>query len=244
MIFYIKCVVVSITLLYLLSWLYVHYLKPTLERKRLWRELYTPHIQQCHQLLSQLYKAVNAFAVAKAARKQMGLNDHAFVYGEIDTIAFSQILKFVDPKPEQIFYDLGCGSGLAVFAAALSYPMKKCIGVELLHPLFHLCEQQLAHFQTLTAESQYFANHPYAIEFYHQDLLTVDISDGDIIFINATGFFGELWQQITQHLFSLQSGAKVIITSKKLPETHFQLLDDRPRLMSWGMSTVKIYQKI
>ena len=40
-----------------------------------------------------------------------------------------------------MFYDLGCGTGKALFIAALCFPFAKCVGIELLEGL---CEQAVA----------------------------------------------------------------------------------------------------
>lgn len=42
-----------------------------------------------------------------------------------------------------MFYDLGCGTGKPVFAAAAVYPWKRCIGMEILNDLHGICERAL-----------------------------------------------------------------------------------------------------
>src|SRR3989338_11069432 len=49
-----------------------------------------------------------------------------------------RIFKLAALKPGQIFYDLGCGDGKAVFYAAKNFRVR-AIGVEFSFPLYLLC---------------------------------------------------------------------------------------------------------
>ena len=39
------------------------------------------------------------------------LDAKEFTYGEVNFMSFLPMLGFVEPKPGEVFYDLGCGSG-------------------------------------------------------------------------------------------------------------------------------------
>jgi len=218
--------------------------RPSIERNKILKKYYTPHIRECHQLFNELYRYENPAAVARAAKKALGRDDFALIYGEIDFVSFVTLLQLVEPKAEDNYYDLGCGGGKAVFAAALTYQLNKCVGIELLTPLYNLCTRQLNHFEQLINDNAYFTDHSYQIEFINDDLLAIDISDADIVFINATGFFGELWDSIVNKIIQLKPGCRIIITTKKLPLIEFELIEESMRLMSWGMNSLRIYRKI
>ena len=52
------------------------------------------------------------------------------------------MLEFVKPKPGEIFYDLGCGSGQPLLIASLAFPkLKACRGIELLDDLAALGQE-------------------------------------------------------------------------------------------------------
>lgn len=242
--FTIKLLVVSITIIFILAWSYRHLIRPSIERRRILAKHYTPHVRHCHQAFNNLYRFSNTAGVARAARKALGRDDYSLTYGEIDFVSFVSLFKLVEPNENDVFYDLGCGAGKAVFAVALTFELQKCVGVELLTPLFELCRRQLTSFDQLIAQDDYFTDHSYQITFFNDDLLNVDMSDASIVFINATGFFGELWESIVNKLLQLPQGCRIILTSKKLPEDAFHLLDESMRLMSWGMNSLRIYRKL
>ncbi|CAN5426894.1 methyltransferase [soil metagenome] len=223
-------------------WLRRYIIIPYFERKRLYAAI-PLQVKHCFEFINRLYQNVDAVALSKQIRQHQGLNDDAFVYGEIEVLSFANMLEIVKPIPGEIFYDLGCGSGKAVFTAAMLYEFSKCYGIELLQPMHQLCCQQLTQFSQLLTQANLDVNPAQHIEFIHQNILQVDFRDGDIIFINATAFFGELWDAIVQRLYQLKSGSRVILTSRKLPATDFTLLSDEKQLMSWGMSSVFIYQR-
>ena len=54
------------------------------------------------------------------------------MYGEINFRSFSEIMQEIRPlvPPRGVFYDLGCGTGRPVFAAALLCDFSRIIGME------------------------------------------------------------------------------------------------------------------
>ena len=57
------------------------------------------------------------------------------IYGEVDYSSFYRVLRKINPSPGGIFYDLGSGTGKAVFAARLTQDFSRCAGVEILQGL-------------------------------------------------------------------------------------------------------------
>ena len=224
-------------------WFYRYYIKPRSEKQRMHQQTYSSEEQATRELLAQLYQGVDGGKIAAAERKRLNNHERAFVYGEVAIVTFFELLKFVEPQPGEVFYDLGCGTGKTVFAAALLYDLSKSSGIELLPKMFQVCDKALYRFQTLIHQFPPFKEKYYPIEFLHQSILETDYSDADIIFANSTAFFDELWQGMLEQLVHLKPGTRVIVTSRELPKEHFELLDDRQRLMSWGLNTVRIYRK-
>lgn len=223
-------------------WLRRYIIIPYFERKRLLAAIPNP-VKQCYAFINNLYQNIDATALSKQIRQRQNIQDDAFVYGEIEVLSFAYMLEITKPKPGDIFYDLGCGSGKAVFTAALLYDFSKCYGVELLQPMYQLCCQQQSKFTQLLTELHLDVTRAERIEFIHNNILHVDFSDADVVFINATAFFGDLWDAIVQRLYQLKPGARIILSSRKLPESDFALLSDKRQLMSWGMNSVFIYRR-
>lgn len=59
----------------------------------------------------------------------------SLIYGEVEFHSFYRILRKVNPAPGGIFYDLGSGTGKAVFAARFVCDFARCIGIEILDGL-------------------------------------------------------------------------------------------------------------
>jgi hypothetical protein len=91
-----------------------------------------------------LFAGVDGMALSLAREQKesaaMAADDKSLTYGEIVHSSFLQILDFVrktaNLPSEAIFVDLGCGTGKAVVAVALSnLGFSKAWGIELLQPL-------------------------------------------------------------------------------------------------------------
>lgn len=62
------------------------------------------------------------------------MND-ALCLGEVDFHSFYAILRKINPIPGSTFYDLGSGTGKAVFVARITQDFARCIGIEILESL-------------------------------------------------------------------------------------------------------------
>lgn len=61
------------------------------------------------------------------------LGDRNFTYGEVKFHSFYPLLKLTRPQPGEVFYDLGCGTGLPSAIAAIMFPeLGSCDGAEYL----------------------------------------------------------------------------------------------------------------
>lgn len=83
-----------------------------------------------------------------------------------------RILRVVNPGPEDVFYDIGCGMG-RILCVAAQRPVRKCVGVELLEPLCQIARQNAATLRGRKAPIQIICG----------DATGVDLSDGTIYFM-------------------------------------------------------------
>ena len=59
--------------------------------------------------------------LSKKEREDLHLQEEkSLIYGEVEFKSFYSILRKINPKPGLIFYDLGSGTGKAVYAARLT----------------------------------------------------------------------------------------------------------------------------
>jgi len=92
-------------------------------------------IFKSENFLSILFKNNHSKTASRIYRLLKYSNNREFIYGEINILAFHNIIEKAEPKTGEVFYDLGAGAGKAVFSAALYFDFKNCFGVELMDVL-------------------------------------------------------------------------------------------------------------
>jgi SAM-dependent methyltransferase len=194
-------------------------------------------------IIEKLFRTTDGVYISHAERERLDIHDTSFTYGEISPEGLAETLAIVQPKAGEVIYDLGSGTGKAVFCAALLYDWKKCIGIEFLPGLCQVSQELLKNFLKMEEIQQHFPDKNFPIEFIHDDFLNVDFSDADIIHLNATTLNPVLWGDLTKKLNALKPGTRLIVCTKKLDESHFEKIHEALHPMSWGDCTVFIYQK-
>jgi len=175
-------------------------------------------------------------------------NDNSLVYGEVEFASFLNLLQFF-PKTDMhsnnkggVFYDLGSGSGRAVFTVRFSLDFERCIGIELLPNLHKLAvdvteiyDQNFRHKLALQS-----------VDFYCEDVLNYDWSDGTVIFTCSTCFEDELIHAIGEKAKDLQQGAYLISFNKftGIDPDAFDIIQEAVVCqMSWGDADVFVYRR-
>lgn len=209
------------------------YRLPFVKQWRLWIWKRSLDLIQHERLFNELYSDVDGFSLSKIARADCDAPE--YLYGEIEFLSFVALLGRCSPNQSTIFYDLGSGTGKAVLTMALVFHVKQSIGIELF-PALH--QAAVAQKNKLALVSK-FQSRAKTIQFIQDNFLNQSISDANLIFINATAFFGQHWIDISTKLEQISSGSFVITTSKPLRSSAFQLQEQTWALMSWGV--VKTY---
>lgn len=188
-------------------------------------------------LLQTLYATINANMISLNERKRLGNDDDAFTYGEIDVLSLRHLLSNLKPKKGDVFYDLGCGCGKAVFTAALYFDLSKSCGIELLPALYEVAETRLEKAQPYLSQ-----NKLACIHFINDNFLNCDFSDGDIILIIATCYSYPTWERLVEKMTSLKPGSRIIVATKKIQHEQFELISTSRVSMSWGMNSIHVYR--
>lgn len=196
-----------------------------------------------NEIMYKLYHDVDGMQISLNERDRLQIADSSLTYGEILPDTFTEILAAANPKPNEVFYDLGSGTGKAVFCAALLYDWRKACGVELLPALYDASRSQLQKLNTLPEVKKHFPEKKFNIEFLQQDFLKTDLSDADVIFMHATTFGPMIWEPLKEKLNQLKSGLRVIVNTKQLDAEYFEKINEQTWLMGWGDSTVFTYVK-
>lgn len=192
-----------------------------------------------------LYADMTSSSVSVKARSDNEYtNNMSFVYGDTNLDLLFEVLEFLQPKPGDVFYDLGCGGGQVVFYAALAYPFAKCCGIEYLKDLYDFALSRQKRFNFNLANITTSIEHKLPeIVFVNNDFTQVDLSDANIIFTYSTCFDDELMKKLAETLEKqLKPGSKVVTITKPLPSSQFNLL--KRGYVADVPFTVHCYEKI
>lgn len=207
----------------------VLFVRKLIKEFKIWRWNRSLNLNQHQRVFNEIYKNHKGFEISKLARKKMDAPE--YVYGEIEFLSFIALLSLTKPNNDTVFYDLGSGTGKAVLAAAMVFPLKKSVGIELFKELF-----QNAWLHTLQlAKNQDYIRSAEKISFINCDFLKADLQDATLIFINSTALFDPTWTALCSKLESLPHLQTVITTSKQLKSSQFSLERTVLVMMSWGI---------
>ncbi len=177
----------------------------------------TPTLHQtiCKQL-EKVYEGVSGFNIASEEKDHILSKGGAPTYGEIVYESMRAVITRLNLQPEDVFYDLGSGTGKFVAYMHMATKIKKSAGIELSKSRYQLSADALKQLQ-----EQGLLDETRKIEFICGDMTEEDISDATAIFMCATCFSEELLQRLVHVFVKLKPGLR-IVTLKQLPH-HPQL---------------------
>ncbi len=189
--------------------------------------------QKAKEIFDVIYKDVNGYNLSLKGQQKLNYFYNANVYGEVDFESFCKILDLTNPKENEIFYDLGSGTGKAVIIAYLCYPFAKCIGVEKMDELYFASDD--------IAKS---LNNP-RLGFKHGDFKDCDFSDGDVIYMNSYYFHYEMASKnFISKINNLKKGTRIIFVMTPLTLPAFEIIHFDSYKFSWGNAPVYISVKM
>jgi len=199
--------------------------------------------QKAKEIFNLLFEGVNGYELSFESRNQLGFYDQGLTYGEIFFDTFYKTLEKTQPKEGEVFYDLGSGTGKAVFVAHLLFPFSKAVGIEILPTLYQASKTILEKYEKEVRPKILEKKNQQKIEFILGDFLKIDFSDADVVFANSTCFSQQMIDKLETSFLSLKKGARIITLTKKLTNKNFYLFDSLIYKQSWGEATVNFYLK-
>jgi len=197
------------------------------------------------------FSKINIENKKEKLQKNLILNKN-FIYGESNFQAMLDILKFIEIKENNFFYDknkifldLGSGIGKAVIAMSLFDKFKKCIGVEIMENLYFKSEIVK---EKLDIEYLFKNNLKISeIDFLFDDILNLDFSNYDVIFANSTCWTKEFINSLFPKICQLKKGAYFINTDQVFyPNLSNEIWEKKEKFktqMSWGDSFIYAIRK-
>jgi SAM-dependent methyltransferase len=226
-----------------------------------------PLMKQEHAPLAQLYATLTRHSgadvgheISRAERKRTaGFQEKGCVdlgYGEV---TFEMMVRLISGIKElhgglsqggEVFYDLGSGTGKAVFAAAMCHRFRACRGVELLHGLHKEAKQLQANYATNVRRNLPDERGRATIDLRQGDLgdPKVDWSEADLVLSNSTVFGKGLMRLLEERSRCMKVGSFFVTTTKTLPPCHtggyWKILSIHKAQMSFAKAHVYVQQKI
>jgi len=197
-------------------------------------------------------------------------SEDSLVYGEIDLQGFCNLLESLSPgvilsspsssqllhgkeilkRGNGIFYDIGSGSGRAVFAARFMGDFDQCTGIELLSNLHQLAISVQSLYKFLYKHKLQWQN----VTFHCSDLLDYDWSDGTVVYAPSLLFDDAMMESIARKAILLRPCAYLISLKKFKQGTPasstslcfhdaFTMAQQSVVPMSWGDADVYVYRR-
>ncbi len=195
-------------------------------------------------IFQKIYQYQDSMQISLDERERLKITDPAFTYGEVSFSAIAFMLEHIEAQAHETFYDLGSGAGKTLIATALMSDINTLVGIEKLPKLVTLSQQNQQRLLELLGNDVKLSYKKPSIKFIEADILDVDISNADIVFINATCFDRTVWDKLTEKFQQLKPGSRIITTTKQLPDEYFESMIQSSVLMSWGYNSIFIYRKI
>ena len=185
-------------------------------------------------VLRDLYEDIDGFDISRAEEKRVRAARSSPTYGEIMPSATFALLDALEVGHGDVFYDLGCGVGKVVVAAALATEARRCVGVE-------LAADRLARARAVVSRARrdgLVARR--RVELRHADIAGTDIDDATILYTCSTAFPTPFTRSIMRRVASI--GRPVTFASSQVLDDHpaFRLMRTLRLDMTWKRRT-KVY---
>jgi SAM-dependent methyltransferase len=198
-------------------------------------------LESARRVYDALYKGVDGYGIWDRNRWFHKEHLESLGYGEVGPDGFLDALRRAAPQPGEVFYDLGSGTGKAVFLAAMLFDFKKAVGIELMDSLGLVARKLLAKYDATYRPEMPEAQQHQELAFIDGSFLEKDFSDADVVFTHSTLFSPPLWDKLVARMESLKPGARVVCATKDITSEAFELKEDFRVVMPWGAPHMKLY---
>lgn len=190
--------------------------------------------------LKKIYEDVDGYALAFDYSEDDEINED-FLYGETPPETMENIIRDFHLDGHENFYDLGSGTGKALFAAAICGRFTRCVGVELSDSLYIAS----ANIMEKAYKAGLFSD--VDVEVIHDNFNDVDFSDADVVYTCYIPFSDRHNRNLMEIFNSLKPGTKVLkaILFKDLHHSpNFRFIGKKTYKYGWGHATVYTYLKV
>ena len=178
------------------------------------------------QVEDEYWKIKYPFLIVDEARRAAGkAGDSEMVYGTTPPAVVLELLELAEVKPDDVFYDLGCGLGVPTVVAALL--CKKSVGIEILADVARQAQG--------VADALSLAN----ASFHVADFKSADVSDGTLIYCYSTCLRAQSRAELAERVAQTRPGTRILTVTHNLEHPALDLKQTRE--MSWEESHRTVY---
>ena len=186
--------------------------------------------------------------ISRKYRDEQRKCDSSLAYGEIEPEIFvtlyTKVCKGYGSHRQGKFYDLGCGVGNLVYAAAFVGDFAKCSGVEVIPPLLERGLRRMEQWRQFTEEVSGSFNTP-AVSWVSANFLeSLTWIDATFVFLHWTAFSLPQRLLMADHLGLCAEGTIIVSITHAVPSTDFVILVKDECTASWGTTDFYVLEKI
>ncbi|MCA9708341.1 MAG: hypothetical protein KDK70_21000 [Myxococcales bacterium] len=189
--------------------------------------------------IGRLYRDVHGYDADPTGEARVAATGSSATYGELMPAATAALVEHLRLGPRDAFYDLGSGVGKVVLQVAMTVPVARCVGIELMGRRHRLARRVLASAQ---AEGLLRAR---ACSLRHGDFMRARMRDATVAYTCSTAFSTAFMNTLAARLARLPVGLRWV-TTQDVDDNDWFRLEDVLRLdMSWRRrSKVHIYRLV
>ncbi|MBM3632181.1 MAG: hypothetical protein FJX03_00515 [Alphaproteobacteria bacterium] len=156
-------------------------------------------------------------------------------YGEIPYDSAAHLLDDLQLSRQDVFYDLGSGTGKLVLQVYMTTPVKRSVGIELSPTRWAIAE--IARKQAAADEHVILGRD---LNFLNQSIQKTALTDATVCFISGLTFPPDLIKSVMDRLSTLDHDVKVISVMNLPPHDRFRLIKTYNLAMSWAPEGVDV----
>lgn len=178
--------------------------------------------------LFKAYALKDQFVVSmEEGQKIFATTREELTYGEAIWLSIKKVLDYIQPQKDQVFFDLGCGTGRVCFFASIYYGLN-ANGIDLLPTFVSNANKIKDKFQIEN------------LNFYQENWLKFNLEKADIIYIAATCLSEETLSALVKKLALLKQDTTIISVTNEITGTNFKTIKKMYLPFSWGKAEVFI----
>lgn len=198
-------------------------------------------IETADQYLDSIFNRYSGFI----NYEELGINKKDFekekiylTYGEIKVPSLNDLVKICDLTESDVFYDMGSGIGKVNCHFFLKSPIRASYGVEFNKERSDDARKIKAEIERELPEAFLGGRQ---LEFYQDNMLTIDISESTVIMLCSTCYGEDLMQGLSDQINKNCPKIRHVFSLKQIPNFNIPLREAFLVDCSWGKTKSKLY---